>query len=499
MKKKLLAIVLALAMTVSMAMALVSCQNGSNSAKSAYEIWIEAGNSGSEADFLSSLKGEKGDTGATGPQGPQGEKGDTGATGAQGPQGEKGDTGATGAQGPQGEKGDTGATGAQGPQGEKGDTGATGAQGPQGEKGDTGATGAQGPQGEKGDTGATGAQGPQGEKGDTGATGAQGPQGEKGDTGATGPQGPQGENGDAGAANKIGFIVTTMDELKAAVNVSNAYILLANDITFDGTTLQINTGKSVTLDLNGCSITYNQTEANASYQSMIHVKHDATFTLTDSVGTGAIVYNYNESNGQWNGNATVWCEGTMVMESGTINFNSQTMSLIAYCVDLRPNVWGENATTPASFTMNGGKLKGLEGIRVSNNNGTGKDQVVTFTMNGGTIEADNTENSGCSAIFVQQLDNVFNPIKLEINAGSLSGEYAVRIYTQETEWTYAIDGTTPVIHDITIADDVAMSSTVTPNGTTTVATTKGVHLRCGSQDSMSTYKAITNINGAVAQ
>ena len=91
--------------------------------KSAYQIWLELGNAGTEADFIAWLKGEKGDTGATGAQGPQGEKGDTGATGAQGPQGEKGDTGATGAQGPQGEKGDTGATG---PQGEKGDTGATG-------------------------------------------------------------------------------------------------------------------------------------------------------------------------------------------------------------------------------------------------------------------------------------------------------------------------------------------------------------------------------------
>ena len=159
-------------------------------------------------------QGPKGDTGATGPQGP---KGDTGATGPQGPKGDigpvgedglsaymiamengfsgteeqwlaslkgdkgdKGDTGATGATGPQGPKGDTGETGPQGP---KGDTGATGPQGP---KGDTGATGPQGP---KGDTGATGPQGP---KGDTGETG---PQGQKGDTGATGPQGPKGDTG----------------------------------------------------------------------------------------------------------------------------------------------------------------------------------------------------------------------------------------------------------------------------------------------------------------
>jgi hypothetical protein len=39
---------------------------------SAYEIWLECGNTGSKADFIASLKGEKGDQGAQGPQGIQG-------------------------------------------------------------------------------------------------------------------------------------------------------------------------------------------------------------------------------------------------------------------------------------------------------------------------------------------------------------------------------------------------------------------------------------------
>lgn len=51
---------------------------------SAYEVWLAAGNQGTEADFLASLKGEPGQAGLAGPQGP---KGDTGATGPQGPAG----------------------------------------------------------------------------------------------------------------------------------------------------------------------------------------------------------------------------------------------------------------------------------------------------------------------------------------------------------------------------------------------------------------------------
>ncbi|MBO4655588.1 MAG: hypothetical protein J5644_08585, partial [Bacteroidales bacterium] len=54
---------------------------GGTNGLSAYEVWLQQGHTGSEADFLDSLKGA---TGATGPQGPQGE---TGATGPEGPAG----------------------------------------------------------------------------------------------------------------------------------------------------------------------------------------------------------------------------------------------------------------------------------------------------------------------------------------------------------------------------------------------------------------------------
>lgn len=137
--------------------------------------------------------GAKGDTGLTGPQGPAGSNGAKGATGATGPQGPVGPNGLSayqvasaagytgtetqwlaslkGAQGPQGLTGAKGDTGAQGPQG---------LQGIQGPKGDTGPQGIQGPIGKTGATGSTGPQGAQGVKGDTGprgATGAQGPAG----------------------------------------------------------------------------------------------------------------------------------------------------------------------------------------------------------------------------------------------------------------------------------------------------------------------------------
>ena len=119
-KKKLITGVLALAMCFSLT-SFTGCGTGEAGVdgKSAYELWLAAGNEGTLEEYLASLKGEKGDQGEKGEQGEKGDKGDTGA------QGEKGDKGDTGAQGEKGDKGDKGDTGAQGPQGEKGEDGLT--------------------------------------------------------------------------------------------------------------------------------------------------------------------------------------------------------------------------------------------------------------------------------------------------------------------------------------------------------------------------------------
>lgn len=90
---------------------------------SAYEVALSSGFVGTEAEWLAALKGPKGDTGDTGPQGPQGPQGEQGIQGPQGevgPKGDKGDKGDTGEQGPQGIQG------IQGIQGEKGDKGDSG-------------------------------------------------------------------------------------------------------------------------------------------------------------------------------------------------------------------------------------------------------------------------------------------------------------------------------------------------------------------------------------
>lgn len=79
--------------------------------KSAYEIALQNGFTGTEADWLTSLKGQKGDTGAKGEPGEKGERGEKGEAGETGEKGEKGDTGTPGKDGVKGTDGKDGADG----------------------------------------------------------------------------------------------------------------------------------------------------------------------------------------------------------------------------------------------------------------------------------------------------------------------------------------------------------------------------------------------------
>ncbi|SUI82152.1 Prophage tail fibre N-terminal [Serratia quinivorans] len=129
-----------------------------------WQLFISAGadgERGTQGD--TGPQGPKGETGSTGPQGETGPQGSAGPQGDTGPQGPKGDSGATAYQvwldaGNAGTEDDyqTGLQGEMGPRGPKGDTGA------QGPKGDTGPEGPPGPQGEQGIQGETGPQGSSG-------------------------------------------------------------------------------------------------------------------------------------------------------------------------------------------------------------------------------------------------------------------------------------------------------------------------------------------------
>ena len=188
---------------------------------SAYDLWITAGNSGTVADFLTSLVGASGSQGATGAAGPNGTNGTNGTNGNDGTNGTNGTNGADGSQGAAGADG-TSIT-IQGTKATVGDLPGTGAlgdlwiidqtgsgatagdgyvwtagnvwlnigplRGPQGIQGIAGVDGTNGNDGNDGTNGVNGTNGV------AGAAGAQGIQGIPGNQGAQGIQGNAGADG----------------------------------------------------------------------------------------------------------------------------------------------------------------------------------------------------------------------------------------------------------------------------------------------------------------
>lgn len=230
--------------------------NNGTDGKSAYQIWLDAGNAGSEQDFLNSLKGQNGTDGVAGQDGIDGKSAyqtwvDAGNTGDEAAflASLKGSQGEQGPVGPAGEAGKAFTydmftseqlDGLKGPQGEQGPTGPAGKNGTsvtiKGKVNDSSELDALLATAVSGDgyllngdlyvfngtnfTNVGQIQGPKGDKGEAGETGKaftydmftpdqlaglKGPQGEQGLQGAQGPtgeKGPQGDKGDAGEAGK---------------------------------------------------------------------------------------------------------------------------------------------------------------------------------------------------------------------------------------------------------------------------------------------------------
>jgi len=281
--------------------------------KSAYEVAVDNGFVGTEAQWLASLVGPQGIQGIQGVAGPQGIQGIQGAAGPQGEQGSQGLQGLQGIQGPAGQgfhiaiiysslaqlQADTSPSGIldgqfalistsnvedednaklylwngsaysfvtdlSGAQGIVGPAGPQGEQGPAGLQGIQGATGPQGPQGPQGIQGSAGPQGEQGEQGIQGLQGIQGPAGPQGEQGPQGIQGPAGSSALSMSTSALietpkvkGYVMIqaaptsgTLVSLKAQTASGNCTVkLVKNNIDISGASLFIDSASEAVLTL----------------------------------------------------------------------------------------------------------------------------------------------------------------------------------------------------------------------------------------------------------
>lgn len=159
--RKITLFVILLALVSLLVVCFCACSDGINgtngkdgaNGKSAYEIWLDEGHTGTQSDFLNWLKGEDGSDGTDG-NGSDGEDGKDGQDGKDGKSAyeiwlDNGHIGTeadflTWLKGADGKDGTNGSDGADGAKGDKGDKGETGVQGEKGENGSNGKDGADG-------------------------------------------------------------------------------------------------------------------------------------------------------------------------------------------------------------------------------------------------------------------------------------------------------------------------------------------------------------------
>ena len=207
---------------------------------------------------------------------------------------------------------------------------------------------------------------------------------------------------------------TTLDK---ALEKGVDFELIAN--TTYNKTITIGTGKEITIDLNGKTLSGT---CNAGQGHLIMVNNGATLNVKDSSANadGKITFAQGTSNTGW----TIDLEGELNLYSGIIELTGSSWS-IGYAVDVRPNAWGTAYKTPTTFNMYGGKLISSDGaVRVASSSSETYSEVsANFNMMGGEIQA------AYDGIFIQQSNTVYDVLNVNISGGKITSEmYPVRLY-----------------------------------------------------------------------
>jgi len=211
--------------------------------------------------------------------------------------------------------------------------------------------------------------------------------------------------------------VTDQTSLQNALN-NGGDIVVANDIVLTSA-VSVPTGKTVVLDLNGNTISLEDSSSAACYM----IKNSGNLTIKDSsaAGTGKITFTSTTPDSSHKYSTSTigvgGAGGTLVVESGTIENN--TVGGASYAID---NFW---YTDDISVTINGGTITG-KGIAVRQVPFSTTAENV-LNINGGTI------SGGTAAVQTFNYQAAACPAEVNISGGSLSGTYAYYTYYTDDE------------------------------------------------------------------
>ncbi|MBQ9694782.1 MAG: hypothetical protein IJV69_08510, partial [Kiritimatiellae bacterium] len=236
-------------------------------------------------------------------------------------------------------------------------------------------------------------------------------------------------------AAKIGETgYATLAEAVEAAQAGETIVVQADIALTD--TLTIPVGKTITLDLNGKTIS--QTKAQTGNYQMI--LNDGNLTIQDSVGGGKISYT-DTVGGNFISN-TITNRGTLTLKSGTIeNLSSQAVADAGFPYAIDTSIWGaatevntiieggtvtcanysalrlraDSETEAVNITITGGTVNGR--IEVQNPSST-KTTVGALSITGGAIN----KNNSSKAIMIFGGGGTGEKLDVAISGGTVTGE-----------------------------------------------------------------------------
>ena len=237
------------------------------------------------------------------------------------------------------------------------------------------------------------------------------------------------------------------NSLQDAINsADNQTITLVKDLVLESP-VEIATGKSVILDLNGHTLSETATSASAS--CLVAVKGGGSLTIKN----GTITYAATTPDTGWGGegqppypgyaNNAIRNEGTLVIENATIE-NKTSKGGASYVID---NYAGANLTInegavltqsggdiairmfnggtgAINVTINGGEISGYRAvwIQLASNN-TAVAPIMNLTVTGGTLTS--TEQTYNQAVYSYSYGNDMKNVLINVSGGTFNGDIAL--------------------------------------------------------------------------
>ena len=235
--------------------------------------------------------------------------------------------------------------------------------------------------------------------------------------------------------------------LQDAINsADNQTITLVKNLVLESP-VEIATGKSVILDLNGHTLSETATSASAS--CLVAVKGGGSLTIKN----GTITYAATTPDTGWGGegqppypgyaNNAIRNEGTLVIENATIE-NKTSKGGASYVID---NYAGANLTInegavltqsggdiairmfnggsgAINVTINGGEISGYRAvwIQLASNN-TAVAPIMNLTVTGGTLTS--TEQTYNQAVYSYSYGNDMRNVLINVSGGTFNGDIAL--------------------------------------------------------------------------